>query len=89
MADRHDRARIALLVATQRSDAFLSGLKQQVKDVKDVGTEILNGGYSTDKWIADATALWINASALAGALYGLPLPPTDAPDDEEDDSDAE
>lgn len=65
----------------QRHDAFTSGLKQHIEDVKTVSKTALSGNYSPTEWVADVSALWINgASLLATAVFGVPFAATD--DDE-------
>ena len=86
MAKRHDRAQQALNQMTQRLDALLNGVKQQVNDVNEVGKEVLTGnqnaGDLTGKLIADVTALWINGLMLGPrAYFGFPAGGQD--DDEE------
>jgi hypothetical protein len=77
MARRHDRAQQALNQMTQRVDALLNGVKQQVADMNEVGKEVLtsnqNAGDLTGKLLADITALWINGLMVGPrAFFGFP-----------------
>jgi hypothetical protein len=75
MAARHDRAMASLTQASERSQAFLKGLRHQVNDATEIGKEALNGNYTPQKWFADVAALWINGAALVGELYGATQEP--------------
>jgi len=86
MAARHNRAQQALNQMTERLDALLDGVKQQVDDMNEVGKEILapnqNAGDLAGKLIADVTALWINGLTLGPrAFFGFP---GGAPRDDDD-----
>lgn len=70
MADRHNRAMKSLTQASERSQAFLKGVRHQVSDATEIGKEALSGNYSPQQWFADIAALWINGAALVGELYG-------------------
>jgi hypothetical protein len=71
MGAKHDRAMVSLTHMSERSQAFLKGLKHQVDDATEIGKDALNGDYSPQRWFADVTALWINGAALVGELYGI------------------
>jgi hypothetical protein len=71
MAARHDKAMKSLTEASERSQAFLKGLRHQVSDATEIGKEALSGNYTPQQWIADVTALWINGATLVSELYGV------------------
>jgi hypothetical protein len=71
MAAKHDRALVSLTHMSERSQAFLKGLKHQVNDATEIGKDALSGNYSPERWFADVTALWVNGAALLGELYGV------------------
>lgn len=72
MAAKHDRAMVSLTDMSERSEAFLKGLKHQVNDATEIGKGALNGNYTAQQLFADVAALWINGAALMGELYGMP-----------------
>jgi len=67
----------SLTQASERSQAFLKGLKHQVNDATEIGKDALSGNYSPQRWFADVAALWINGAALVGELYGVSGDPSD------------
>lgn len=81
MAARHDKAMKSLTEASERSQAFLKGLRHQVSDATEIGKEALSGNYTPQQWIADVTALWINGATLVGELYGVTQDQTQQQDD--------
>jgi hypothetical protein len=82
MQERHKRANKNLGHLTVRTNLVLRSVKTQLKDASDALTDAMSDGYSAEKAIADAAALWINGAAIVGALYGLE-PPEPCDDDSE------
>jgi hypothetical protein len=78
--DMHARAANNLAVISDYFDALANATKEQLDDTKEVVEAALKPDtYSTERLIADTTALWINAMAIPfRAMLTL------TPDDDDD-----
>jgi hypothetical protein len=82
-ARRLARAQLNLDTFTEQQKNFLTALKRQVGDVKEVCSDMLADDYTPQKALADMSSLWINGVSLVGAaLYGRTIP-GDAEEDDE------